>query len=110
MQGKGLERLVQRLSRLQKDYVVLDGRHEQLTTELRQAQSDKENLHDELTRTKDLPLLLKVGHSVQLSSEKLPYKSSVYLYVGPIHYYVQLVQPSITYSYCSKLPYNIQYM
>lgn len=59
---------MQRLSKLQKEHVALEGRHEQLTTELRQAQSDKENLHDELTRAKDLPLLLKVSqHSLYCS-------------------------------------------
>lgn len=56
----GLERLVLQLSRLQKDHVALEGRYEQVSAELRHVQSEKENLHDELMMTKDMPFKLKV--------------------------------------------------
>ncbi|XP_064399470.1 kinesin-like protein KIFC3 [Halichondria panicea] len=55
----GLERLVLQLSRLQKDHVALEGRYEQVSAELRHVQSEKENLHDELMMTKDMPFKLK---------------------------------------------------
>ncbi len=48
------------LSRLQKDHVALESRYEQVAAELRHVQSEKENLHDELMMTKDMPFILKV--------------------------------------------------
>ena len=38
----------------------LEGRYEQVAAELRQVQGEKENLHDELMMTKDVPLIIKV--------------------------------------------------
>ena len=38
----------------------LEGRYEQVAAELRQVQGEKENLHDELMMTKDMPLIVKV--------------------------------------------------
>ena len=56
-----MKRLVQQLTRLQNDYVSLEGRYEQVTAELSQVQSEKENLSEQLLMTKEVPLIYKVG-------------------------------------------------